>query len=435
MSAPVTAEYSLEFAVLEMAANVIAQEAREVGREYQALLALARQREAARLARMRDFQAARASRLEGLRSRVEILEQRALRLFGLLEQPVKLPPSPRGAGEEAWSAHVRQLEKLTLELEEQVASRANQAVRQALEVVADTPDLDNILALYLARRQVEESKEEEENWRHAVKRVLARLNLPTGEPLPARLETLARDVVLADSPARAELLANELRLGVQLYRQEEAAKAREAKEAAEWLARFPEKALATPLAVLLAEVAAGLGRLDDDTRRQVRDWLDALEAEQARRADKAAAIVLEQSLKDLGYQVESVDETVFAEGGMLHFQRSGWADYYVRLRVNRKEKTFNFNVVRASVETAREEDANERKRLDFMAEDRWCTEFPKLIDTLAARGLQLGITRRLEAGALPVQLVAPDTLPRFEGEAEVWRDVSPKSMTLPGQKP
>jgi hypothetical protein len=430
MSAPITTEYTLDNAVLDIVAGVI-QEAQELGAAYQDMLELAKQREKDRLERVLDARSAHARRLEGLRSRVEALESRALRLCALLERPSDLPPSPRGADAEIWSAHVRQLERLTLEMEAQVSSRANQAVCKALEAVADTPNLEHILALYLARRQVEESQEEQESWRGTVTRILARLNLPTGESLPIRLELLARDVALADSSSRAELLANELRLGVQLYRQEEAARQAEAKEAADWLARFPEDALPAPLAALLSEVAAGLGRLDDEARARMREWLADFETKQAERADKAAAIVLEQSLKDLGYRVEAVDETLFAQGGMLHFQRPGWADYQIRLRINRKEKTMNFNVVRARRESALEENSNERKRLDFLAEDRWCAEFPKLIDTLAARGLKLAISRRLEAGSLPVQVVSPDALPRFEDEEAFWHNAAPKSMTLP----
>lgn len=48
-------------------------------------------------------------------------------------------------------------------------------------------------------------------------------------------------------------------------------------------------------------------------------------------ADRQAAIVLEQSLRDLGYAIE---ETLFVEGGVAHFQRPEWGDYFVRLRVD-----------------------------------------------------------------------------------------------------
>ena len=52
-----------------------------------------------------------------------------------------------------------------------------------------------------------------------------------------------------------------------------------------------------------------------------------------------------------------------------------------------------------------DEDTAERRRQDALAEDRWCAEFPQLMQTLAARGLTLDVTRRLDAGEVPVQVV------------------------------
>ncbi len=136
-----------------------------------------------------------------------------------------------------------------------------------------------------------------------------------------------------------------------------------------------------------------------------------VEAAQARAVQEASALVLQQSLKDLGYQVEGVSDTLFVEGGVVHFRRQGWDNYMVRMRVDAKSGTSNFNVIRA-VEAAN----NERSVLDHLAEDRWCTEFPALLQALGERGLHLNVTRRLEAGELPVQMVLKDKLPRFADE-------------------
>lgn len=433
MSGPCTASFSLApLGAVILAAQAI-QEAQAMGAEYEAVLAQAREREQQRQSRRQEQREAQAGRLAALQARVENLERRVLRLSSLLEQSPDLPLAPRGAAMEAWAAHVQQLEALLQGLEARVAASAGQAVRQALEAVGDSPDLDGILALYLARRQVERGEAEQAAWRTMVERVLARLTLPEGEALPARLEALAREVILAETPARAELLANELRLQVHLLAQDQAAARAEAATAAAWLERLPEEALPQGMRALLAEVAAGLGRLDGETRNEVETLARAWEAEQARQEAEAAAIVLEQSLKDLGYQVDEVSETLFVEGGILHFQRPGWEGYYVRLRANVREQTFNFNVVRARQENAAEEDSAVRKRLDFMAEERWCAEFPKLIDTLAARGLKLEVTRRLEAGELPVQAVASESLPRFEAGERARPQPAPRTMTLPGK--
>lgn len=177
---------------------------------------------------------------------------------------------------------------------------------------------------------------------------------------------------------------------------------------------------------LLARLAA-LGPLPDDIERLSREYETTENADrkellgiELRRAiqrfeeqavQEASAVVLEQTLKDLGYQVESVSDTLFVEGGVIHFRRQDWGDYQIRLRLNAQESTANFNVVRA-VDAGN----NERSVLDHIAEDRWCAEFPALLDSLAKRGLHLTVTRRLEAGELPVQLVDRDKLPRFADE-------------------
>ena len=136
-----------------------------------------------------------------------------------------------------------------------------------------------------------------------------------------------------------------------------------------------------------------------------------IETVQKRMVQEATATVVEQSLKDLGYQVEEVTDTLFVEGGVVHFRRRVWGDYMVRMRVNAKAEQANFNVIRAV-----EAGANEISVQDHIAEDRWCAEFPALLKALEARGVMLNVTRRLEAGELPVQLVDTNKLPTFAEE-------------------
>lgn len=152
-----------------------------------------------------------------------------------------------------------------------------------------------------------------------------------------------------------------------------------------------------------------------------------LHAEGARRqaVQVATAGVVEATLKDLGYQVDGIAETLFVEGGVAHFRRPGWGDYLVRLRADAGAATVNFNVVRA-VDGA----ANERSVLDHLAEDRWCAEFPALMRALEARGVQLQVTRRLEAGELPVQCVARDRLPHFADDETPRPATQPKTREI-----
>jgi hypothetical protein len=145
--------------------------------------------------------------------------------------------------------------------------------------------------------------------------------------------------------------------------------------------------------------------LATELRRRIQDQL---ESAQQRQVQEATALIVEHSLKELGYQVEEVAETLFVTGGMVHFRRPGWGNYLVRLRVDAKATSVNFNVIRAI-----DAGDNERSVLDHIAEDRWCAEFPALLKALEVQGVRLDETRRLEAGELPVQLVERSKLPRF----------------------
>ncbi len=148
--------------------------------------------------------------------------------------------------------------------------------------------------------------------------------------------------------------------------------------------------------------------LATELRSQIQKHIEAL---QQQAVQEATAIIVEQSLKDLGYQVEEISNTLFVEGGVVHFRRQGWGDYMVRMRVNAGGAGANFNVVRA----AKEGDTGHSAQ-DHIAEDRWCAEFPALLKALEVRGVKLDVTRRLAAGELPVQQVDPARLPQFADE-------------------
>jgi hypothetical protein len=149
--------------------------------------------------------------------------------------------------------------------------------------------------------------------------------------------------------------------------------------------------------------------LTTELRRAIQLRLENAEKEQV---ERATSVIVGQTLKDLGYQVEEIGQTLFVEGGVAHFRRSGWGDYMVRMRVDAKSGGLNFNVIRA-VEAGN----NVRSKQDHIAEDRWCAEFPALLKALQARGVQLDVTRRLAAGELPVQLVDRKSLPNFVEES------------------
>lgn len=164
------------------------------------------------------------------------------------------------------------------------------------------------------------------------------------------------------------------------------------------------------------------GLLTNELRMRIQKHAEAV---QIQAVQEASALVLQQSLKDLGYQVEAVSSTLFVDGGVVHFRRQGWDNHMVRMRVDPQAGTTNFNVIRAV-----EADSNEHSVLDHLAEDRWCAEFPALLQALDIRGVHLNVTRRLEAGELPVQLVQKDKLPVFSNEETTDRSTKLNSLKI-----
>jgi hypothetical protein len=224
------------------------------------------------------------------------------------------------------------------------------------------------LATHLAAAQARAATDRTAARRAVVAHALERLQLAAATPLPDALLALAQQVVDAPSDNRADALATELRYQVQQHQEARAAAI----------------------------------------------------AQQQRQA--AAAIVLEQSLKDLGYAVEDIDETLFIDGGIAHFQQTGWGDYFIRLRLDPQRNTMNFNVVRAGTP------ADDRRHEDMLAEERWCSEFPKLFDTLKTRGIPITVTRLLQAGEAPVQVVDAASLPERVTEERQHTPLKSRSL-------
>ena len=226
----------------------------------------------------------------------------------------------------------------------------------------------------------------------------------------------------ADSDALAQTLESELSLDALLAQQHAVAELGDASGAARASQKPPPAAAIRLLARLanlgpLPEIIERLARELTECTQQSRAQLLELELRRAIAAfeqealQKASALVLEHTLQELGYQVEPIGETLFVEGGVLHFRRQSWGNYLVRLRLDTQSSSLNFNVIRAV-----QAGENERSVLDHLAEDRWCAEFPALRQALAARGLACTVTREVSPGELPVQLVEQRLLPTFADE-------------------
>jgi hypothetical protein len=262
-----------------------------------------------------------------------------------------LPARPATADDAALVAYLGALRARNVALAEAVDALSLRAAAlpaaDLAAIVATAPNLAEQLSAFAAQarlaRQVPAAIVAAR--RADVERILARAALTATAALPEAIEALVAEVLRTVSDERAAALVTELRLRV---------------------ARHVETAAA-----------------------------------------EAAARVLDESLRDLGYDVEGIGETLFVEGGVAHFQKAGWNDYFVRLRVDAGHGQLNFNVVRAGMT------GEDRRHEDMLAEERWCAEFPRLRETLAARGIRVAVTRMLDAGQVPVQVVDADSLPRF----------------------
>ncbi|MEO7107376.1 MAG: hypothetical protein ABIZ09_13465 [Rhodoferax sp.] len=426
MSGPATAAFSFAPLGAVYLAAMALREAREMGREYQDVLADMQSRADGLACAQRESRKAQFAQLAATRQQCAHLETQLARLqrmassMGLAEggapEQVALlvGAGPSGANPQAWQEHLQALAVSVAELKRAIASVPVAAAHSLQDAAPDNnrSALDDALHVYMAQRRLHAQLDDQhaEPIRLMVARLLGRLELDDGESVPSDLDALGQSIALSPTLERAEALSLELRLRIQHHGEQRAAQRADAAQASAWLETLGDD---TPdaLRALLDDVLAGQ-HLSPQTRALSVDTLAAVADMRKKLEEEAAAQVLEQSLRDLGYAVDGVENTFFVEGGMAHFQRQGWGEYFVRVRVGVQDKTLNFNVVRAkgAQETA------ERKRLDYLAEDRWCSEFPKLLETLAARGIQLDVKRLLGAGELPVQAVDPATVPSAQTE-------------------
>lgn len=383
MSGPMAASFGLEAGLLLSAQSLLdgaAEIADGLDAEARRQDELRRQRREER----RQRHAAQQAGLEKLRQAVAASEARLQRLLAAaatLGQAAAPPPAaPTTADAAALNAHLAVLAARGADIERLLAAATanlRETARADLDaLLAAGTSAAAQLAAYAAQARLRGAAPDTAAERQeTIARILERVDLAADEPLPAALDALALQIAQAPTRERAAALATELRLQVQRH----AEARREARAAA------------------------------------------AAAAEEAQLRE-AAAIVLEQSLQDLGYAVEEIAETLFVEGGIAHFQKPEWGDYFVRLRIDPQRSAINFNVVRAGAA------GEDRAREDMLAEERWCSEFPQLFETLKARGIPIAVTRLLQAGEAPVQVVDAASLPARAAEERRHEPLKARSI-------
>jgi hypothetical protein len=247
-----------------------------------------------------------------------------------------------------------------------------------------------------------------------IRRIVGRLLEVSVDDLPAALEVLAQKAIVADSSTRFEMLCTELRLQVQSHNARVTSRRRASELADGWLAKLTPldvEARWADLRLALQQVQQGFRPWDSDLQTLCDNALAKLEAAAQVRRDAHAAEILEDTLRDLGYEVEGIAQTLFAEGGTVFFQGKGWNEYYMRLRVSPERGSLHFNMVRAA-------DTVAPAQRDPEMEQQWCAGYPELMRTLAARGIAATPLRALAAGALAVEQVQRNALPKPQSRTE-----------------
>jgi hypothetical protein len=226
--------------------------------------------------------------------------------------------------------------------------------------------------------------------------------------LPTALESLIQRAVSSENVARFDMICTELRLQVQKHNERVDARHRSMSLAAEWLNRIASldvRGRHADLREQLADVVAGFRPWDGDLEKLCKAGLTDLEGEAQRTQDAFAAKILESTLKDLGYEVEGISATLFADGGTVLFQGRSWNDHFMRMRVSPDRGSMHFNMVRSA-------DSPASADQDLDMEQQWCSGYPELLSTLAARGIETTPLRSLAAGSFAVESVPPEALPQ-----------------------
>ncbi|MDH4234438.1 MAG: hypothetical protein OEV15_04815 [Gallionella sp.] len=443
MSGPTTAVYETAIgdaligaaglSAVMLAARAI-KEAHDMHAEYGEAYKRVSERETTRNRQRKQLQEAKCQHIAKLHRQADQWQARLARMQGLLQEQQGEASSlqdvlnrPVAQDERSWNEYLGKLETAVKKLEAQISASGGISAQAMAELSSDQPDSNQLLTTYAQRYALRSSLKAEElaHYKELSRHLLSRLELATGEPLPIRIESLAREMLHAHDTGRAEALASDLRLEIQRANQQRKQQLADVEEATLLLSQLTDE-LPEELRIALEQVAAGIRLLDEPTRAITKAALEEFKAARQREEQEAIALVLEQSLRDLGYEVDDIGQTLFVSGGMVHFQKQAWQNYHVRMRVNTAEKSVNFNVVRAQSSG----DAAQDKRLDYLAEDRWCAEFPALLKTLEARGVKLNVTRLLQAGEVPVQVVDAATLPVARTEEARHKTATAKQMSL-----
>jgi len=224
-------------------------------------------------------------------------------------------------------------------------------------------------------------------------------------------EVVSRMKRLTEEADLDRAVAQALEIRVLVSREHETV-AREQGEARNMLGDLPPD-FPDGVRVLLQDVADGKGRMNDQLRGIVRETHKAVD--DARKIK--AAEILQTTLAGMGYQVESIKESLFVDGGAIHFRNDAWNDgYCVNLTV--KDERIYFDMQR-DIECGRAQDE--------AVEQQWKSEFYKVRDALDKADIKITDVRvHAEPGKFAVPLV--EDIPIETAATEEGRKKRKKSI-------
>lgn len=401
---------------------------------------------AAELSSARAAALAARGALSGLISEITAFQRRFPDATHKVAIPV-VSPVPTDANAEQFNQFAAETSKAVREFQkawrnEQSRMDANQACRDAAKtILGNSVTPPRSAAEYLARcianersmaaaeslSFTEERRIERESW--AID-LFQRIAAVQADEVEAAVAYLLPEYLSTESEPRARALLTELSLRVQKCEDAAAQRERGRAYAGDMLGRMPtplddvvDDSRLASLREKLAAVATGTVDLNDSLRTEVDAWLLAFQRQRDRLLREAAAQVLRATLKDLGYETEDIENTLFMAGGIVHFQKNEWGRKYMRIRVSPETSEAHFHMVQAG-------DDPEPTTVD--ADHSYCDQgHAQLLDTLAGRGFDITRIRHIPAGDVPV-LRVPEEEVVASGRQGQQRKATPEAFRTHG---
>ncbi len=154
----------------------------------------------------------------------------------------------------------------------------------------------------------------------------------------------------------------------------------------------------------LMKVIGGLEPLTEMLRNDIARLREENEMNFSR---QVAGEIIQDTLEEFGYTVEDEFDTLFVEGGVVHFQKPAWKTYHVRLRVNPQAGELRVHMIKEG-----ENNLPGQEQQDLKMETEWCVEYKELVSVLSDRGVQARPIKHYSPGAVPVQKIRPEDIPK-----------------------